>query len=298
MMAKQRGLGRGLDALLTASGTHVTDARESKKSKAHKESATILAEANQMHDLAIDKIKIGKYQPRQIFDEDELADLALSIKHNGVIQPIIVRKHKDGFELIAGERRLRASKLAGITKIPAIVRDFSNQEALEIALIENIQRKDLNVVEEANGYKRLIHEFKLTHEELAKVTGRSRSHITNSMRLLNLSPDVLALLLAEHISMGHARALLPLEAEMQLTLAKDIINGKLTTSEVERRVAKILHGNVLRRQNKGNLDPKIVEIEKKIAKKFGMDVRIKPGADGQGKIIINYDSLDKLKQFI
>jgi ParB family chromosome partitioning protein len=168
-----------------------------------------------------------------------LQELAVSIKHNGVIQPIVVRKSGNSYELIAGERRFRASKIAGIATIPAIVRDISDEEALAIALIENIQRKDLNIIEESLGYKRLIDEYNLTHGDLAKVTGKSRSHITNILRLLNLVEDVQNLLMSGKLDMGHARALLALPIELQLSVASYVVEKSLTTSEVEKYVSNL-----------------------------------------------------------
>lgn len=289
-MAKLKGLGKGLDALLSASNVLAASSSTAKENK-----------GAQILEIKLDKIKPGKFQPRKVFDESELQELADSITHNGMIQPIIVRQLKNShYEIIAGERRFRASHLAGLKQVPVIVREFNDQEALAVSLIENIQRKDLNAIEEALGYKRLADEFKLTHEHLSKVTGRSRSHITNILRLLNLHPEVQEMVIRGQLDMGHARALLPLSAPVQLSLAQIIIDEDLTTAEVERRVAKILHqatGNI-KKSNSRVTDPDIDKLETKLADKLGMMVSIKHGRKGNGKIILNYSTLDELDNLL
>lgn len=291
-MAKLKGLGKGLDALLSGSNGLNSSTTE--------DSAWV---ESLMQDIALDKIKAGKYQPRKVFDNLELEELAQSIKANGVLQPVVLRKVGNSYELIAGERRWRASKIAGLTVIPAIIRKFSDQEALAIALIENIQRKDLNIIEEAKGYKRLCDEFKTTHDELARVTSRSRSHITNILRLLNLHEDIQDMLLNNEMDMGHARALLPLPDYLQLDLAKEIIDEDLTTSEVERRVAQLLHAEKNIVNTSGDsmakpVDPDIQRLETKLADKLGMMVQIKHGRRGNGKITLSYSSLDELDNLL
>lgn len=288
-MVKLKGLGRGLDALLSASNAVATFPTTTKDNK-----------SVQVLDIKLDKIRPGKFQPRKAFDEAELQELSDSIKHNGLIQPIIVREIKNGhYEIIAGERRFRASHLAKLKHIPAIVREFSDQEALAVALIENIQRKDLNAIEESLGYKRLIDEFKLTHVELSKVTGRSRSHITNILRLLNLHAEVQEMVIRGQLDMGHARALLPLPETVQLALANMVIDDDLTTAEVERRVAKILHQNTPHKKTKSSsVDPDIGKLEIKIADKLGMMVSIKHGRTGSGKVVLSYSTLDELDNLL
>ena len=288
-MAKQRGLGRGLDALLSVSNVALPPSGS-------KESSITDEIKSGFQEISVDKIAISQYQPRKAFNEKDLEDLAHSIKHNGVIQPLVVRKVKGDYELVAGERRLRASKLAGLNKVPVIIKKLSDKEALAIALIENIQRKDLNIVEEAEGYKRLIAEFKLTHDELAKVTGKSRSHITNILRLLNLDSEVSELLLHGQMSMGHARAILSLPANLQLSLANEIIKHGLTTAEVERRVAALLNGT--KKTAKIRPEAEIIELESKFAQKIGMNVQIKPGQKGSGKLVITYDSKENLNKLL
>ena len=283
-MTKSKGLGKGLDALLSASGISPKEIQD--------------GEMN-IRELRLDKIKAGKYQPRRHFDTVELEGLSASIKANGVIQPVLVRKFKDGYELIAGERRHRASIMAGLKTIPTIIREFSDKEALAISLIENIQRKDLNVIEESKGYKCLIDEFELTHEDLAVVTSRSRSHITNILRLLKLHPDVQEMLIDRQMEMGHARALLPLSEQQQVDLAFTIINDGLTTLEVERRVAKLLQ-NIIEPviSLKAKPDPDIDRLENKIADKLGMVVKIQHGRNGSGKVTLSYNSLDELESLL
>lgn len=284
-MAKLRGLGKGLDALLLAS--NLINQEDKGNNFA-------------IHEIELNKIKPNRSQPRKIFNKLELQELADSILHNGIIQPIVVRKLTSHYELIAGERRWRASEIAGLKKIPVIIREFTDKEAFAIALIENIQRKNLSIIEEAHGYRRLIEEFTLTHDQLAKITSRSRSHITNILRLLNLDNAVQSMLLRQEIDMGHARALLPLPNSQQLILGRQIVAQNLTTLQVEREVAKIL------REDKPNdtpikvikRAPEIVKLESQIADKLGTKVIIKHSKDGSGKITINYDSLDKLQHLL
>jgi ParB family transcriptional regulator, chromosome partitioning protein len=287
-MAKLRGLGKGLDALLSASNMIVSvDEKQ------------VDLNSTGLQEILLTNIKPGKYQPRQMFDETELDELANSIKHNGVIQPVVLRKNGNNYEIIAGERRYRASKLAGLKQIPAIVRDLSDVDALAISLIENIQRKDLNIIEESRGYRRLTDEFNLTHEELAKITGRSRSHISNILRLLNLHPDVQEMLMLGQLDMGHARALLPLNQSAQLALAKTVVIDKLTTAEVEQRVAKILTTSKESVQaQKKRIDPDITYLETKISNKLGMMVNIRHSKRGNGKVTLAYNSLDELDNLL
>ena len=292
-MAKFKGLGKGLDALLSASKANMTlDAYTLPGGSENK---------NQLRELTLSVIQPGRYQPRRIFDEEELQELANSIMQNGVIQAVVVRAIGEGrYELIAGERRWRACRLAGLATIPAVIREFSDEEALAVSLIENIQRKDLNIVEEAEGYRRLIDEFGLTHESLAQVSGKSRSSISNTLRLLNLAAPILEMLLVRKLDMGHARALLPLSEEQQLILAAEIVTKKLTTAEVENKVARMLQSEKFagysgREERK---DPDIQRLEETIADKIGMMVAIKHNRSGNGKISIRYSSLDELDNLL
>ncbi len=290
----KKGLGKGLDALLSINNIDTVISESN---------LTNNAGSNGLEQLSLDTIQAGKYQPRKTFDEYELQELANSIKENGIIQPIIVRAIADNkYEIIAGERRFRASKIAGLTTVPVIIRNISDEEALAFALIENIQRKDLNIVEEAIGYKRLIDEFKLTHEMLAKITGKSRSSITNILRLLNLNEYVLDKLLANQIDMGHARALLSLPNEVQAKFVDQIIQDKLTTAEVEKNVAAYLHNQQFGvTQETGKIkrkDPDIARLEELIADKIGMGISIKHNRNGFGKLTISYASVDELEGFL
>lgn len=293
-MAKKTGLGRGLEVLLASSAEALSTTGNDNN---------IGNTNDKLQELPLSSLQAGKYQPRRIFDETELQELADSIRHNGIIQPLVVRKiAPQRYEIIAGERRFRASQIAGIEKIPVVIREFSDEEALAISLIENIQRQDLNIVEEAEGYRRLIDEFGLTHEALAQITGKSRSNISNTLRLLNLSPQVLEMLLERRLDMGHARALLPLSEEKQIELAEVIVAKKLTTAEVENQVARILHelryGTNPERIKKSQPDPDIISLEQALADRLGMMVVVKHNRSGSGKITINYNSVDELDGFL
>lgn len=287
-MAKLRGLGKGLDALLTSSNVSADVASIPLSS----------ASGSYLDTVKLDLISAGKYQPRRIFDEAELQELSDSIKQNGIIQPIVLRKLSSGYEIIAGERRWRAAKMAGFNSIPAFIREFSDEEALVISLIENVQRKDLSVIEEARGYKRLTDEFKLTHQELAKSTGKSRSHITNILRLLNLHPEVQEMLLLGQLDMGHARALLPLEHKFQYALALEVVDNDLTTAAVERMVNKIIQNPDLNEDERFKMvtlvNPDVKNLEDKIADRLGMMVAIKHSKNGNGKVVLKYNSLEEL----
>ncbi|TXH59657.1 MAG: ParB/RepB/Spo0J family partition protein [Bacteroidia bacterium] len=297
-MAKLRGLGRGLDALLGASrvGNAVMDDKN--------QLVEVQLVENQLIELELVNIVSGKYQPRIVFDDKEIEELKNSIMQSGVIEPIIVRQMGASYEIIAGERRFRACKLAELKTIPALIRSITDEEALVIGLIENLQRKDLNIIEEANAYKRLIEEFSLTHEELSRGIGRSRSYITNILRLLNLTPEIHNMLLQEQLDMGHARALLPLPAELQLVLAREVIANSLTTKEVEKKVALFLK-DALNDKDQANKslekktkDANIESLQNMLADKMGMAVKIKHNNLGNGRIVINYDSLDELDNLL
>lgn len=279
-MTKLRGLGRGLDALLSASEINNSES------------------ISAIEQVSLERIKPSKFQPRQIFDEVELKELAASIKQNGIIQPLVVRKDGAVYEIIAGERRFRASKIAELKSVPVIVKSFSDEEALAIAIIENIQRKDLNIIEESLGYKRLIEEFKLTHEKISQITGRSRSHVSNMLRLLNLHHEVQEMLMHGKLDMGHARALLSLPKLEQVVFAHKIFKSNLTTAETERQVAQILQGN-----ETSKMDPllskggDIIKLEHKLSKKLGLPVTIKKSKIG-GKVTFSYKTVDELYHLV
>lgn len=272
-MTKPKGLGRGLDALL-AVAEHVDD---------------------RLQTLPIHVIRAGRYQPRTRMDHAALEALAQSIRSQGVIQPIIVREvGLAEYELIAGERRWRAARHAGLTEIPAVVRVVPDEAALAMALIENIQRKELDPIEEARGTKRLIDEFGMTHEEAALAVGRSRSAVSNLLRLLALPLPVQEMLHEEKLEMGHARALLPLTALDQITLAHQAVAGGWSVRDVERRVQQHLNTTAPKVRSALTLDPDIARLTDAVSDWLGARVTIQHRTSGKGKMTINYSSLDEL----
>lgn len=275
MMAKpNKGLGRGLDALLSGN------------SDVHEEA---------MRELRIDQLKPGKYQPRTHMDEAALNDLAASIKAQGVIQPILARELPDGScEIIAGERRWRAAKLAGLTLVPVLVRKVPDSAALAMALIENIQRENLNPLEEAVGIQRLIDEFHMTHQTAADAVGRSRSAATNLLRLLKLTEVVQEHLATGRLDMGHARALLALEGASQIAAANKIVAEGLSVREAEKLVNDTLNPVVKHLREKVQDSRDIIRLQEKVADQLGAKVGIRHGAKGKGKLVIEYQSLDQL----
>jgi ParB family chromosome partitioning protein len=275
-MTRPKGLGRGLDALLAA---------------ADEPGATDALQA-----LAIDRLQPGKYQPRTQMDEAALDDLAASVREHGVMQPILVRPIEGGrFEIVAGERRWRAAKRAGLSEVPALVKAVPDQSALALALIENIQREDLNPLEQANGIARLIDEFGLTHEAAAKAVGRSRSAVTNLLRLRELAKPVQAYLLAGQIDMGHARALLALPLGQQTAAAARVMAQGLSVREAERLVHQFAHpGRRLARRGTRPPDPDLARLQEELSETLGAKVTIEPKTGGAGKLVIGYSSLEQL----
>ncbi len=282
MSAKKRGLGRGLDALLATSQAS-RNAQDNQPEQNDSE----------LQQLAVEFLKPGKYQPRKDMSPDALEELASSIRSQGVIQPIIVRTlGNNEFEIIAGERRWRASQLAGLETVPCLVKDVPDEAAVAIALIEIIQREDLNAMEEAQALERLMSEFELTHQEVATAVGKSRTTVTNLMRLNNLHDDVKLLLEHGDIEMGHARALLGLEGDAQLEAAH-IVSGKgLTVRDTENLVRKFLEPATSKEEKK--LDPDVVRLQDKLSQNLGAPVQIAHNAKGKGKVVINFSSLDQL----
>ena len=277
-MIRPKGLGRGLDALLVGN-----------------DEAT--PQGDSLQTLSIDRLRPGKYQPRTKMDAASLAELALSIKEQGIMQPILVRPVDGGrFEIVAGERRWRAAQQAGLREIPALVKNVPDQSALAVSLIENIQREDLNPLEEARGLQRLIDEFGLTHDAAAKAVGRSRSAVSNLLRLNALAPPVQEYLLAGAIEMGHARALLALPVEQQSGAAARIVNGGLSVRDTERLVHGMLNParRAARRKGKPAYDADTARLENDLAEKLGAVVHIEPGRQGAGRIVIRYSTLDQL----
>ena len=277
-MIRPKGLGRGLDALLA--GTDETSpATES------------------LQTLSIDRLRPGKFQPRSKMDAASLAELALSIKEQGVMQPILVRPVDGGrFEIVAGERRWRAAQQAGLREIPALVKNVPDQAALAVALIENIQREDLNPLEEARGLQRLIDEFGLTHDAAAKAVGRSRSAVSNLLRLTALAPPVQEYLLGGELEMGHARALLALPVAEQAGIAARVVERGLSVRETERLVHERLEPakRAGRRKAKAAHDADTARLENDLAERLAAVVRIEPGRRGAGRIVIRYSTLEQL----
>ena len=278
-MSRHKGLGRGLDALLGG--------------------GTKRASEEELAQLPVGSLKPGKYQPRTRMDEASLAELAESIKSRGVIQPIVVRPvGAEQYEILAGERRWRAARLAGLQHVPAVVRDVPDEAALGIGLIENIQREDLNPLEEANGLKRLIDEFRLTHEQVATAIGRSRAGVTNLLRLLELAPAVQALVQDGAIDMGHARALLALSRQRQVELANRVAADGLSVRETERLVQESLRPPGAARTKTPGLDADGRRLQEDLAESLGATVHLKPRANGKGSVVIEYASLDQLQGLV
>lgn len=298
MRGRRASLGKGLGDLglsellgdLNAQAVTVTAA-----ASAEKELLPKIAGA-QFKLLPVDRLQPGRYQPRKMFDETSLQELANSIKSQGIIQPIVVRLMNNGYEIIAGERRWRAAQLAQLHEVPVIVKELTDEAALAMSLIENIQRKDLNVIEEAEALDRLIREFDLTHQELADAVGKSRVGITNLLRLLKLNGDVRLLVENGQIEMGHARALLGLEGMEQSKVAHLIASKELSVRQSEvliRRIHEIKAAAVLGNEVKS--DPDVLRLQTKLAEKLGAAIQIQHTAKGKGRILIQYNSLEELQ---
>jgi ParB family chromosome partitioning protein len=279
MPVKLKGLGRGLDALLDRDG----------------EGAPV---SERQATLRIDQLQRGRYQPRTKMDDSSLEELAASIRTQGLMQPILVRPMgSNRYEIIAGERRWRAAKIAGLAEVPALVREVPDSSALAMALVENIQREDLNPLEEAGGVQRLIGEFKLTHQEAAEAIGRSRTATTNLLRLLNLQKAVQALVFDGKLEMGHARALLPLDGRQQESVAKRVAGQALSVRQTEQLVNAILHPRVGARRRPG-ADRDVARLEEELSEEIGTKIEIKPGKKGAGKLVISYSSHDHLDDLL
>jgi ParB family transcriptional regulator, chromosome partitioning protein len=277
-MIRPKGLGRGLDALLSGGANDEP------------------AQAGALQTLAIDRVRPGKLQPRTHMDDAALAELAESIKEQGVMQPILVRPIDNGrFEIIAGERRWRAAQRAGLREIPALVKNVDDNNALALALIENIQRENLNPLEEALGLARLVDEFGLTHDAVAKAVGRSRSAVSNLMRLTQLAKPVQDHLMSGALEMGHARALLALPAAEQGGAAARVVTEALSVRDTERLVGTLINpAQRALRHASTSRDADTVRLENEVAEKLGAKVRIEPGRKGAGRVVINYNSLEEL----
>ncbi|MCO6440938.1 MAG: ParB/RepB/Spo0J family partition protein [Nitrococcus mobilis] len=281
MTNKRRGLGRGLDALLKS---------------VPEEPGTIqsAAEQGELRKIPLDLLQRGRYQPRSSFDPAALQELADSIRAQGVVQPIVVRPERDGrYEIIAGERRWRAAQLAGMDAVPALVRDLPDEAVVAVALIENIQREDLNPLEEAGALQRLTGEFGMTHQEVANAVGRSRAAVSNLLRLLELAEEVKSLVDARRLEMGHARALLALEPSRQIEAAHRVIAKGLSVRETEALVRRLLEYRAVP-QTATVSDPNVRRLQDDLSARLGAEVRIQHGKAGKGRMIIQYSSVEEL----
>ena len=273
---KVKGLGRGLDALLGGGD----EARPS----------------DALLTLPVAQIRPGRYQPRTKMDQQALAELAASIRSQGVIQPLLVRPvERERYELVAGERRWRAAQMAGLEEVPALVREVPDDAALAMSLIENIQRENLNPMEEAAGIQRLVEEFKMTHEQAADAVGRSRSATTNLLRLLKLAKPVQEMLMDGALEMGHARALLALDAARQIEAGKRVAAKGLSVRETEALVSAMLRGPAARSKR---ADRDLARLEEEASERLGTTVEIRAGKKGSGKLVLHYSSLDHLDELL
>jgi ParB family transcriptional regulator, chromosome partitioning protein len=271
-MSKLKGLGRGLDALLSEGET---------------------PEGERLLTLPVGSLTPGRYQPRTHMDEAALAELADSIKAQGLMQPILARSISGGkYEIIAGERRWRASQMAGLKEVPVLVRDVPDESALKMALIENIQREDLNVLEEAHGLQRLISEFAMTHQGVAESVGRSRAAVTNMLRLLNLAKPVQVLMMEGQMDMGHGRALLALGNARQVEAAQEVVKRQLSVRETENLVARLLKPAQAKKAEARDRD--VIRLEETLSEKLAAKVSIQSNRKGSGRLSVEFDSLDQL----
>ena len=318
MGSRKRGLGRNLSDLgLSELLSDVTQGQQAEPETAQTLAAqAMLAEAvvptteelqesptvspedrpeadSRVYRLPIAKIKPGRYQPRQYFDDAALDDLANSIKAQGIIQPIVVRRMESGYELIAGERRWRAAQRVGLETVPAIIQDLPEQAIVAISLIENLQRENLNPIEEAQALDRLLHEFQLTHQEVAEAVGKSRTAVTNLLRLMKLNPDVKIMLQKGEIDMGHARALLALDNTLQSQVAKQVVARGLSVRQTE---ALVKHINQPKsKKPEQAIDPNILTLQNELSDKLHAEVNIKHQPKGKGQLVIHYASVEELQ---
>ncbi len=298
MNARKRGLGRGLDALLgSAAPLGAADTAVRLDTGMPVERAGPAAEG--LVQLPVEFIRRGRYQPRRHFAPEALENLASSIRSQGIMQPLVVRRlagEADAYELIAGERRWRASQQIGLERVPCIVREIDDQAALAMALVENLQREDLNPIEEATALQRLQEEFDLTHEAVAEAVGRSRAAVTNALRLLRLEPAVRELLETGRLEMGHARALLSIEGERQCRIARDAAESGLSVRQVEERVRAETSGG---KKKKGGArrparDPDVVRLEERISEQTGLPAEVQQGSGGRGRLVLRYSRAAEL----
>jgi ParB family chromosome partitioning protein len=249
---------------------------------------------DELHHLPLDVIRPGRYQPRSVFDEEKLAELADSIRARGVVQPVVVRPvGDDQYELIAGERRWRAAQIAGIDDIPAVLRDVSDEDSVAMALIENIQREDLNPLEEATALRRLIDDFQMTHQEAADAVGRSRAAVSNLLRLLELMQEVKDMIDMRLIEMGHARALLSLDDDLQVQAAREVVRKRLSVRDTENLARRLQQSK--KKKGSRRVDPDILSLQNRLGETLGARVRIQHQASGKGKLVIAYNNSDEFE---
>ncbi len=277
---RPKGLGRGLDALLDAGGSAP-------------------AGGESLATLNIDELVRGKYQPRTRMDEESLKELSLSIRQQGLMQPILVRPlGASRYEIIAGERRWRAARMAGLDKVPVVIREVPDQAALSMALIENIQREELNALEEAHGLQRLAEEFRMSHQEIAEAIGRSRAAVSNTLRLLNLTPPVQKLLMEGKLEMGHARALLALQGSLQQKSAARVVERGLSVRETEQLVQHLLNPVQPSTKRGAAPDRDVQRLAEELSERFGTTVEIKSVRNGSGKLVIAYTDSRHLESLL
>jgi ParB family transcriptional regulator, chromosome partitioning protein len=295
MVTKRKGLGKGLDALLSAGLGASAPAPDMSLDPDKAEVKAEYKDGKLAH-LPVDLIQRGKYQPRRDMHQQALEELAESIKAQGVMQPIVVRPIGEGrYEIIAGERRWRATQLAGLDRIPAVIRDVPDEAAIAMALIENIQRENLNPIEEAVALKRLQDEFELTHAEVAQAVGKSRTTITNLLRLIALTDEVKTMLEHGDLEMGHARALLTLDAEQQRNIGRQIVARGLSVRQTEALVRNYQESLLREKiQPESNNSADVRQLEERLSQTLGAGVEIQQGAKGKGKLVISYNTLDEL----
>lgn len=283
MAAKKRGLGRGLDALL--GGDLEPDAAEA-------------AAAGELHELSLDDLHSGRYQPRAEIDDEGLESLAQSIRTQGVVQPLVVRPDGRGYEIIAGERRWRAARIAGLDAVPAVVREIGDEIAMAVALIENIQREDLNPLDEGAALRRLIHDCKMTHAQCAEAVGRSRATVSNLLRLAELDEPVQDLLRRRKLEMGHARALLAAPKKKQAALAAKVAARNLSVRATEALVKAALEDGGPSRRKRSTRSPRLARLERDLSESLDASVAIKPGRGGRGRVVIEYRDGDGLNALV
>lgn len=292
MPGKKSGLGKGLDSLIPNKKNDISDSKVEMKQEKENDSP----KSGEIM-VRINEVEPNRDQPRKDFDEDALMELADSIRQFGILQPLLVQKKKNYYEIIAGERRWRAAKLAGIKEVPIIVKDYTDQEIVEISLIENIQRENLNPIEEAMAFKRLLQEFQLKQDEVAERVSKSRTAVTNSMRLLKLSPRVQQMIIDDMISTGHARALLAIDdEEQQFILANKIFDEKLSVRETEKLVKALKNPKKEVKKEKSEHTFIYENIEEQIKNIMGTKVSVNQKANGKGKIEIEYYSEEELER--